>query len=53
MDDLILVRGAGDLASGVIARLVRAGFHVAALETERPMVPLPTMGVAVVGSVAA
>ena len=37
MDDLILVRGAGDLASGVIIRLVRAGFHVAALETERPL----------------
>ena len=53
MDDLILVRGAGDLASGVIARLVRAGFHVAALETERPMEPLPTMETEVSGSAAA
>ena len=33
---LVLVRGAGDLATGVIARLSRAGFLVAALEMERP-----------------
>jgi xanthine dehydrogenase accessory factor len=33
---LILVRGAGDLASGVIVRLVRSGYRVAALEIERP-----------------
>jgi len=33
---LVLVRGAGDLATGVIVRLFRAGFRVAALETERP-----------------
>ncbi|MFZ2781290.1 MAG: selenium-dependent molybdenum cofactor biosynthesis protein YqeB [Rectinemataceae bacterium] len=32
----ILVRGAGDIATGVILRLVHAGFRVAALETEKP-----------------
>jgi len=30
------VRGAGDLATGCIVRLVRAGFRVAALETAQP-----------------
>ena len=34
---LVVVRGAGDLATGCILRLVRAGFRVVALE-----VPLPT-----------
>lgn len=34
--DLIVVRGAGDLATGTIHRLRRAGFPVLALETERP-----------------
>jgi len=33
---LVLVRGAGDLATGVIVRLSRAGFVVAALEIEKP-----------------
>ncbi|WP_316415903.1 selenium-dependent molybdenum cofactor biosynthesis protein YqeB [Mesoterricola silvestris] len=33
---LVIVRGAGDLATGVILRLVRAGFRVAALETGKP-----------------
>ncbi len=33
---LVLVRGAGDIASGVIVRLARSGFLVAALEVERP-----------------
>jgi len=33
---LVIVRGAGDLATGVIIRLVRAGFRVVALETARP-----------------
>ncbi len=32
----VLVRGAGDLATGVIVRLSRAGFLVVALETEHP-----------------
>ena len=33
---LVIVRGAGDLATGVIIRLHRAGFRVVALETARP-----------------
>jgi xanthine dehydrogenase accessory factor len=33
---IILVRGAGDLATGVIARLAYSGFLVAALEIARP-----------------
>lgn len=33
---IVLVRGAGDLATGVILRLVRSGFRVAALETAAP-----------------
>ncbi|MGO8692264.1 MAG: selenium-dependent molybdenum cofactor biosynthesis protein YqeB [Rectinemataceae bacterium] len=36
MNRLIVVRGAGDLATGCIVRLVRSGFRVIALETERP-----------------
>ncbi len=32
----IIVRGAGDLSSGIIHRLVSAGYPVMALETERP-----------------
>lgn len=33
---LVVVRGAGDLGTGCIVRLVRAGFRVAALEVARP-----------------
>jgi xanthine dehydrogenase accessory factor len=33
---IVLVRGAGDLATGAILRLSRSGFLVAALETGRP-----------------
>jgi xanthine dehydrogenase accessory factor len=36
MNDLVLVRGAGDLATGVILRLFRSGFRVIALETAVP-----------------
>ena len=36
MSKWILVRGAGDIATGVIVRLTRCGFHVAALESSRP-----------------
>jgi xanthine dehydrogenase accessory factor len=32
----VVVRGAGDLATGCIVRLVRSGFRVVALETARP-----------------
>lgn len=35
-DILIICRGAGDLATGIIHRLFRAGFRVLALETARP-----------------
>jgi len=37
MKKLVVVRGAGDLASGTIARLAMAGFAVMALETDRPL----------------
>ena len=36
MDRLVIVRGAGDLATGVIAKLWRSGFAVVALESEAP-----------------
>ncbi len=36
MNDLIIVRGGGDLATGTIHRLWRAGFRVLVLEAERP-----------------
>jgi xanthine dehydrogenase accessory factor len=35
-NDLILVRGAGDIATGTIQKLIRAGFQVLATETEHP-----------------
>lgn len=37
-DRLVIVRGGGDLASGVIARLHRSGWRVIVLEIERPSV---------------
>lgn len=37
-NNMILVRGAGDIATGTIIRLVRSGFRVMALETARPTV---------------
>ncbi|MCE5256395.1 MAG: EF2563 family selenium-dependent molybdenum hydroxylase system protein [Spirochaetaceae bacterium] len=36
LDSIIVVRGAGDLATGVIARLAASGFLVVALETAKP-----------------
>lgn len=36
--DLIIVRGGGDLGTGVVYRLHRAGFPVLVLELERPLV---------------
>ncbi|MCB0075674.1 MAG: molybdenum hydroxylase, partial [Caldilineaceae bacterium] len=36
-DTLILIKGAGDLASGVAARLFRAGFPVVMTETATPL----------------
>lgn len=35
-DFLIICRGAGDLATGILHRLFRAGFRVLALETDQP-----------------
>ena len=35
-DQLVVVRGAGDIATGTIQKLVRAGFLVLATETNRP-----------------
>ena len=36
-DQLVVVRGGGDLASGAVAQLHRAGFPVIVLELERPL----------------
>jgi xanthine dehydrogenase accessory factor len=36
MKRLVVVRGAGDLATGTIVRLLRSGFRVIALETAQP-----------------
>ena len=38
LDDVVVVRGAGDLASGVILRLFNAGYRVIALECAKPLV---------------
>lgn len=37
INDLIIVRGGGDIASGTVARLHRCGYRVLILETEQPM----------------
>ena len=34
--DLIIVRGAGDLATGTIHRLKKSGFRLLVLETDHP-----------------
>jgi xanthine dehydrogenase accessory factor len=36
LDDLVVVRGGGDLASGVVYRLRQAGFPVTVLEVDQP-----------------
>lgn len=36
MNNLIIVRGGGDIATGTIYKLVKCGFHVLALEIEKP-----------------
>lgn len=36
MEDLIIVRGGGDLATGTIYKLYKCGYRVLILETERP-----------------
>lgn len=35
-DDIVIVRGGGDIASGAIQKLYRSGFNVLVLETETP-----------------
>ena len=35
--DLVIVRGGGDLASGIIHKLYRSGFRVVVLEVEKPL----------------
>ena len=45
-DLLILIRGAGDLASGVAWRLHRCGFSVVMTEVERPLVVRRTVAFA-------
>jgi len=44
--NLVVVRGGGDLATGVIMRLVRAGLPVVVLETEKPTVIRTTVSFA-------
>lgn len=36
-DGVVVVRGGGDLGSGVVHRLVSAGYNVVVLETDRPL----------------
>ncbi len=43
---LVVVRGGGDLATGVIMRLVNAGYPVVVLETEKPTVIRTTVSFA-------
>lgn len=38
MDDIIIVRGAGDIATGIAHRLYRCGFRLLLTEIENPMV---------------
>ena len=36
MDNLVVVRGGGDIATGTIHNLARCGFHILVLEIEHP-----------------
>ena len=45
-NNLVIVRGGGDLATGVIYRLWKAGFEVLSLETANPLVVRRTVSVA-------
>lgn len=44
--DLVIVRGAGDVATGVIVRLHHCGWRVLALEAEKPTVVRRTVALA-------
>lgn len=46
MENLIIVRGAGDLATGIIKRLSDSGFKVLALEVEKPSMIRRTVSLA-------
>ncbi len=35
--NLVIVRGGGDIASGIIYRLYKAGFKILVLEIEKPL----------------
>ena len=37
MNPLIIIRGGGDLASGIALRLHRVGFQITILELEKPL----------------
>ncbi|MDU7968366.1 MAG: molybdenum hydroxylase, partial [Paeniclostridium sordellii] len=37
LNNLVIVRGAGDIATGIIHKLNRCGFNVLALEVESPL----------------
>jgi xanthine dehydrogenase accessory factor len=45
-DKLVVIRGGGDLATGVVYRLHQAGFPIIVLELERPLVVRRTVAVA-------
>lgn len=45
-ETLVVLRGGGDLATGAVARLTRAGFPVVVLELPRPLVVRRTVAVA-------
>ena len=45
-DKLVVIRGGGDLATGVAYRLHQAGFPIIVLELERPLVVRRTVAVA-------
>ena len=45
-DHLVVVRGGGDLATGTVFRLQRAGFPVLVLELEQPLAIRRTVAVA-------
>ena len=36
MENLVIVRGGGDIATGTIYKLVKSGFHVLILEITHP-----------------
>ncbi len=38
IDDMVVIRGGGDIATGIAHRLYRSGFKILILETDKPMV---------------